>query len=226
MPSLTAELTTLRRLLLTMGAEVEQRVDHAFDALLKHDLRLAERVRDTDDDVDALDLNVESECAAILALHQPVAGDLRYVMAALRINADLERAADLARGVAKRAIKLEYGRPFERPAALGEMAHSIRAMVSDCLGALADMDTARAYRVRLSDKQVDKQYKSLMRWALAQIEAQTIDPKSLLDIIAIMRSMERIADLCTNVAESVVFAADGLVVRHSPVEATPESDVA
>ncbi len=218
MASLSAELLNLRRLLLTMSAEVEQRVRQALDGLLKHDLRSAEAVREGDDPIDQLDVDVESECATILALHQPVASDLRYVMAALRINADLEKIADLARGIAKKVIKLEYLMPLERPPVLREMASSVRVMLADTLRALADGDADLALRVRGSDKNVDRQYKDLMTWAAEQMATTAYDPKALLDVIGIVRTLERIADLCANIAESVVFAASGAIVRHQPVE--------
>lgn len=218
MASLSNELLNLRRLLLTMSAEVEQRVNQTLDGLMKHDLRSAEAVREGDDPIDQLDMDVESECATILALHQPVASDLRYVMAALRINTDLEKIADLARGIAKKVIKLEYLKPLERPAVLQEMASSLRAMIADTMRSLADRDKDLALKVRGSDKNIDRQYKELMTWAAQQMAVQGYDPKALLDIIGIVRSIERIADLCANIAESVVFAANGMVVRHQPVE--------
>jgi phosphate transport system protein len=217
MASLSNELLNLRRLLLTMSAEVEQRVNQALDGLLKHDLRSAEAVREGDDPIDQLDMDVESECATILALHQPVASDLRYVMAALRINADLEKIADLARGIAKKVIKLEYLKPMERPPVLLDMASSVRAMIADTMRSLANGDANLALNVRGADKTVDRQYKELMTWAAQQMSIPGHDPKALLDVIGIVRSIERIADLCANVAESVIFAADGTVVRHQPV---------
>lgn len=218
MASRSVELMKLRRLLLTMSAEVEQRVCEAFEGFLKHDLRQAEHVRDTDDLIDQLDVDIEKECATILALHQPVAGDLRYVMAALRINADLERIADLARGIAKRAIKLEYVKPVDRPPALSTMAQRIRDMLSDSLRSLADMDADLAYRVRGSDKAVDQLHKETMAWAAQQIALGMENPKGFLDLVTIMRSMERIADLASNIAESVVFAVEGAIVRHKRLE--------
>jgi phosphate transport system protein len=220
MASLSNELLNLRRLLLTMSAEVEQRVNQTLDGLLKHDLRSAEAVREGDDPIDQLDMDVESECATILALHQPVASDLRYVMAALRINADLEKIADLARGIAKKVIKLEYLKPLERPPVLLEMASSVRAMISDTMRSLANGDPILALKVRGTDKTVDRQYKELMTWVAQQMSIPGHDPRALLDVIGIVRSIERIADLCANIAESVVFAADGTIVRHQPVVPT------
>lgn len=219
MASLPNELLNLRRLLLTMSAEVEKRVNQALDGFLNHDLRSAEAVREGDDPIDQLDVDVEAECATILALHQPVAGDLRYVMAALRINTDLEKIADLARGIAKKVIKLEYLKPVERPPALRDMAISVRAMLADTLRALADGDAELAMRVRGADRSIDQQYKAIMVWVAEQMASRGCEPRALLDVIGIVRTLERIADLCANIAESVVFAARGTIVRHQPVQA-------
>lgn len=218
MASLAVELTNLRRLLLSMGSEVELRVGQALDGLLRHDLRSAEAVREGDDPIDQYELDVESECATILALHHPLAGDLRYVIASLRINADLEKIADLARGIAKKVIKMEYLRQVERPPALVDMAHTVRNLLGDVLAALATLDVAQAHRVRGADKSVDQFHKTIMKWAVPQIADGSDEPKALLDVLAIVRSLERISDLCSSIAESVVFAAEGRVVRHTTLE--------
>lgn len=228
MGSLSSELLNLKRLLLTMSAEVEKRVNQALDALIKHDLRSAEEVREGDDTVDQLDVDVESECATILALHQPVAGDLRFVMAALRINADLEKMGDLARAIARRVIKLEYKAAVERPPIIRDMAASVRQVLADTMRSLADLDAGLAERVRQSDKPIDQQQKALVRWVVEQLRRPNSDAKTFLDVVGIVRSMERIADLCTSIAESVIFAAEGVIVRHSrvaPIEAGPSDGV-
>ncbi|HBS28267.1 MAG TPA: phosphate transport system regulatory protein PhoU [Phycisphaerales bacterium] len=217
MSSLPVELTKLRRMLLSMGAEVEQRVNEALDSLLRHDLRLAEKVRRGDDVIDKMDVDVEAECVEILALHQPVARDLRYVLAALRINADLERIADLARGIAKRAIKLEHEKQIDRPPALVQMAGAVRSMVADALKALADQDEPLARSIRRRDLIVDDHYKQLMSWSVDTVAAQGEDAKAIIDTLSIVRAMERMADLTTNIAEATIFSIAGEVVRHTPV---------
>ncbi len=216
--SLPTELTKLRRMLLSMGAIVEQRVGQAIEALLRHDLSLAERVRAGDDEVDRLDLDVEKECVEILALHQPVAGDLRYVLAALRVNADLERIADLARSVAKRAIKLEHQRPVKRPRALVELSEAVRALVTDAVSALAKQDSELAMEVRRADKPVDEKYREVFAWAVEEVSQRGDDAKAIIDMLSIVRALERIADLATNIAEAVVFSVGGAIIRHTPVE--------
>lgn len=208
-------------MLLSMGAQVEQRVQHAMSALLRQDLRLAEAVREGDDEIDRLDLSVEAECVEIIALHHPVARDLRYVLAALRINADLERIADLARSIAKRSIKLAYLPPVDRPPALVEMGQRIQSILAETLQALTDQDAVLAQQVRRRDREVDQLYKQLMAWTVDEVAKHGQRPKPVLDMVAVLRSMERIADLATNIAEAVVFSVEGSVVRHQPVEAAP-----
>jgi len=215
--SLPNELIKLRRMLLTMGAEVEQRVTHALDGLLRHDLRLAESVRYGDDEIDQMDVDVEAECVEILALHQPVARDLRYVLAALRINADLERIADLARGVAKRAMKLEEMSPVERPPALLQMAVLLKSMLAETLKALADQDENLARTLRPRDREVDALYKQMMAWSIEHVADHGNDAKAIIGVLSIVRAVERMADLTTNIAEAVIFSVGGEVVRHTPV---------
>jgi phosphate transport system protein len=218
MSSLPDELLKLRRLLLSMGAQVEQRVGHALEALLRHDLRLAEAVREGDDEIDRFDLSVEAECVEIIALHHPVARDLRYVLAALRINSDLEKIADLARGIAKKAIKLEYLPKVDRPPELIAMAKQVTGMLADALQALTEQDAQLAYGVRRTDREVDMLHKEMMAWTLRQVASGEAPPKPLLDMVSVVRSLERIADLSTNIAEAVVFSVEGAVIRHLPVE--------
>lgn len=217
MSSLPDELMKLRRILLTMGAEVEQRVTEAMNALVNSDASLAERVKGGDDAIDALDIDVEAECVEILALHQPVARDLRYVLSALRINADLERIADLARGVAKRVLKLIRKDGLSVPPTLVHMAGEVRSMVSDAVRALADQDEHAAMLVRGRDDAVNADYKSLISWSVQEVADNGDRAKQIIDLLSVVRAMERMADLATNISESVVFSVSGQVVRHSPL---------
>lgn len=214
MSSLAEALTRLRRMLLTMSAEVELRVDHAFDALLRRDVRKAEEVKRGDDAIDQFDVNIETVCVEILALHQPVAVDLRFVLAALRINADLERIGDLARGIAKRAIKLGERRPITLPEPLVEMTTGVRQLLAEALGALAEQDEARARRVRESDEPINRSYHAVFKWAAREIAEHGEEAKAVIDVLSAVRGIERIADLATNIAESVIFAVEGQIVRH------------
>ncbi len=224
MSSLADELTKLRRMLLAMSAEVEQRVDQAFDALLRRDVRKAEVVKRGDDTIDQFDVNIETVCVEILALHQPVAVDLRYVLAALRINADLERIGDLARGIAKRAIKLGERRPITLPQPLVEMTTHVRKLLAESLKALAEQDEKRASDVRQSDEPVNRNYHAVFKWAASEVVEHGDETKAVIDILSAVRGIERIADLATNIAESVIFAVEGRIVRHTRDPAEYRSD--
>ncbi len=218
MSGIADEMTKLRRLLLTMSAEVEQRVHRAIDGLVRHDLRSAEEVRYGDDEIDEMDVNVEAECFEILALHQPMAGDLRFTLATLRINQDLERMGDLARSVARRSIKLETRDPIQRPEVLSRLGSSVKNIVSDAMKALADHDEALCEQVRRADPEIDALYKQVFTWAAEELQSRGELAKPVIDILSIVRALERIADLSVNICETIIFSVEGTVVRHTPVE--------
>lgn len=218
MPGITDEIAKLRRMLLKMSAEVEQRVSGAVDALVRRDLERAAEVRYGDDDIDQFDLDIENECVEILALHQPVARDLRFVLTAMRVNADLERIGDLARAVARRAIKLEKRIPIERPAELAEMARSVRSIISDAMRVLAEPDEAMCAAIRGKDAEIDASYKAVFTWAASKMQDQGEAASAVIDVLSIVRNLERMADLAVNIAEAVIFLIEGTIVRHTPFD--------
>jgi phosphate transport system protein len=211
---LPGELTNLRRNILKMGAAVEQRVEQSVEALLTGDVELAGHVRGGDDEIDQMEIDNEEECLHILALAQPVAGDLRFVLAVLRINNELERIADLAKSVAKRSIDLVELGISELPPALVNMAYETRRMFSDALAALAESEASLAQRVRSADDRVDDLQKEVFRWAQTEIPRHVEITSAALDMLSIARKLERIADLSTGIAEDVIFLTQGTVVRH------------
>lgn len=208
------ELTKLRRALLSMSASAELRVSQAFESLFNRDAGMASAVRDSDREIDEMELDIESECLRILALQHPVASDLRFVLSALRINTELERIADLARGVAKRVIKISGAQPIALPDSMVEMAAAVRKMLSDALKSLASEDEELARQVRRDDAFVDARHKQFYDWAVGQLQNMPDGARAMVDLLFIARAMERIGDLSTNIAEAVIFAAGGGVVRH------------
>jgi phosphate transport system protein len=208
------ELVRLRRALLSMSASAELRVSQAFEALFNRDSGTASAVRDSDREIDEMELDIESECLRILALQHPVASDLRYVLSALRINTELERIADLARGVAKRVIRISSASPVALPESMVQMAAAVRKMLSDALRALASQDEELARQVRRDDAFVDARHKEFYDWAVGQLQRAPDGARAMVDLLFIARAMERIGDLSTNIAEAVIFAAGGGVVRH------------
>lgn len=208
------ELISLRRAILTMGSSVQSRVDQAFEAFLERDLEQARRIKKGDREIDEMEVDIEGECLRVLALCHPLARDLRFVLATIRIDNDLERIADHAKSIAKRVIDLDGLDPVEIPPTIYTMAQTAREMLAESLRALADEDVELARRVRGSDQTVDDIQKSVFQWAQEQIPRDVDSTRTVIDVLSVIRAIERIADLATNIAEDVIFIAEGLVVRH------------
>lgn len=211
---LNKELISLRRAILTMGASVQSRVDRAFEAFLERDVELAKRVRAGDREIDEMEVDIESECLRLFALCHPVARDLRFVLATTRIDNDLERVADHAKSISKRVIDLHEVDPIQLPASLYTMAQTAREMLADALRALADEDADLARRVRETDQIVDDIQKGVFDWAQEEISRDVDATRAVIDVLSVVRAVERVADLATNIAEDVIFIAQGEVVRH------------
>lgn len=215
--TLDTHLIELRRALLVMSASVEHRVASAARALLDHNTDAARSVKGGDREIDRMDVDIEAECLQILALHQPVAKDLRFVVAALRIEADLERIGDLAKGIAKRVLSMSKRATVPIPEALVEMTHCTRGLLGDALGALSEGDAKVASRVRGADQPVDDLYKAVVAWAVREVAESPENATTVIDLLSVARSLERIGDLSTNIAEAVIFEQSGSIVRHAPV---------
>jgi len=214
------ELIEVRRMILTMASSVQRQVDRAIEALTKKDVALARLVQAGDEEINHLELDIENECLRIFALTHPVAGDLRFVMAVLRINNNLERIGDKAKSIAKRIIDLIDCAPLTLPPALIEMAHEARTMLNDALTALTNEDAELCRHVQLSDDRVDALQKELFNWAHKEIPQRVESTHAVIDVLSISRAVERIADLSTNIAEDVIFIVEGAIVRHRKVESS------
>ncbi len=215
--NLSKELTELRRAILTMGATVEQRVNDAIDALFQRDTELAQQVRRGDNEIDQMELDIEQECLRLLALSAPVASDLRFILAVMRINTELERLADNAKTLSKRAISMSKLAPIDLPPALTDMAEASRAMLADVLSALADEESADARRVRGADRRVDDLHREVFAWVQEKIPRDVNCAAAAIEILSVARKLERIGDLCTNIAEDVIFIVEGRIVRHAKI---------
>ncbi len=213
---LPVKLTELKQAILVMGANVEHRVKQATMAILNRDEAAAATVRAGDDEIDRMELDIEEECLRILALSHPVAGDLRFVLAVMRINSELERIADLARSIAKRAQDLQRMETLSFPPGLKLMAEETRGMLSGVLTALSDQDAEFARRIRLADDRVDDLLKEIFAWIQEEIPRHVEHTEQAIDVLSVARKLERIADLATNMAEEVIFLIEGEIVRHSP----------
>jgi len=211
---LIRELDGLRCLLLSLGARVEAAIAKAVMAMVRRDARLAEEVAAADEEVDRMEVEVEEECLKLLALYQPVAGDLRFIVATLKINNDLERMGDLAANIAKGAARLAARDPVEVPANLGAMAAKTRSMVKRSLDALVYADPALAQQVCADDDEVDAFRRNLRERMQADIAEVPERTEAIMTLFMAVGHLERIADMATNIAEDVIYTVEGKIIRH------------
>jgi phosphate transport system protein len=211
---LQRDLEALTKKLLAVGSTVEQATTRALTALVERQLGVAEEVRAGDAAVDQLEVEVEEDCLKILALHAPVAADLRIVIAYLKLNNDLERVGDLARNIAERAVFLATREPIEIPEQIPLMGRYVRGMLRECLDAVVNADTELARKVLDDDDHVDRLHKEVYGVTASRIREQPDRGEELLQLLSVSRYLERMADQATNVAEDVVFMVEGQVIRH------------
>lgn len=211
---LVRDLEKLKKELLLVGSMVEDATNKAIVALIDRRQELAREVIDGDRDVDEREVLVEEECLKVLALHQPVATDLRFVVSVLKVNNDLERVGDLAGNIAARALYFAEFPGVEIQPEIRVMAESTRSMLKDSLKAMIDLDTKLAREVLQKDEEIDRYHKELFG-RLQELMVE--DPETVphrVELLSVSRYLERIADLATNIAEDVIFMVDGDVVRH------------
>lgn len=204
----------LKKEILTIGAYVEDVIDKAILALVHRRPSLSKDIMECDDRIDQLEVEVEEECMKILALHQPVAADLRYIVAVLKVNNDLERMGDLAVNIAHRAYYLGTHEPLDIPDKFNAMANQVRDMVHDTLDALINQDTLLARRVLRQDSLVDRAHRKMFTVLQDLMKRDTSTIVRAVHTLSASRNLERIADLATNIAEDVIFMVEGEVVRH------------
>ncbi len=211
---LLRDLEKLKKELLLVGSMVEDATHKAVLSLVDRRADLAQEVIDGDREVDDKEVQVEEDCLKLLALHQPVAADLRFVVAALKANNDLERVGDLADNLAGRALYLAERKPIEIPSEIENMAVVVRTMLRDSLTAFVHGDTDLARQVVVDDEVVDRQHKELYGLFENRFLEQPAEIDLNVQLLSVSRYLERMADLATNIAEDVVFMVDGEVVRH------------
>jgi phosphate transport system protein len=211
---LERELERLRKQVLSLSAVVEENVRQAVQALEKADEKLAQKVIETDVEVDHAEVDVEEECLKLLALYQPVAIDLRFIVAVLKINSDLERIGDLAVNIAERALFLATQPPVTTSFNFLGMAEKAQAMVHKSLDALVNMDGGLAREVCASDDEIDAMNRRMYHQVEEGIQQHPEQMKSLVHLLSTSRHLERIADHATNIAEDVIYMTEGIIARH------------
>lgn len=211
---LEKEIEKLKRKALGLSALVEEIVHKAIASVENGDIRLADQVIESDRRIDEMEVDVEEECLKILALHQPVAIDLRYIVGVLKLNNDLERIADLAVNIAEQARPLTAAGARGLPSKIREMARAVESMLAGSLDSLVNLDSNAAWSVCAADDAVDNLHRDT--YAMIKTEIQK-DPKKtdvLIHHLSVSRYLERIADHATNIAEDVVYLVAGDIVRH------------
>ncbi|RJP77751.1 MAG: phosphate transport system regulatory protein PhoU [Candidatus Zixiibacteriota bacterium] len=211
---LQREVEKLKKKLLAISAMVQDIIDQAVEALRLRDARLAERVIESDEDIDRMELEIEEDCLKILALYNPVAHDLRFVVAVLKMNNDLERMADQAVNIAERAKYLSGCEDVDVPADLSRLADVVQQMLHNVLDALIHLDTHLARQVIRDDDQADEIHRRMYRLTQECIRRDPSQIEAQFNIISISRNLERIADQITNIAEDIIYMAEGHLVRH------------
>jgi phosphate transport system protein len=214
---LAKEVTRLKKKILELSAVVEESARNAVVAVVQRDAVMAGEVIDGDERVDGMEVEIEEECLKILALHQPVAIDLRYIVTVLKINNDLERIGDLAVNIAKGAIFLADHRGAETPPKLFDMTEKTRAMLHRSLDALVDVSADTAREVLALDDDIDKLHKKMFETLKAQMRENPDEIDGYMRLLTVSRNLERMADLATNIAEDVIYLIEGDIVRHGHV---------
>lgn len=211
------DLDRLKKRLLALGGMVETAIHEATSALLERRPERAKGVPDGDNEIDLEEVAIEEECLKILALHQPVAGDLRFVVAALKVNNDLERMGDTAANIAERVLELgELGQlsRADLPAELPDMVAKARQMIRDSLESLVKQDAAQARGVLPADDEVDALHRRMFGILCERMRRSPDKVDAGVDLLSISRQVERLADLSTNIAEDMIFMQEGEIVRH------------
>jgi phosphate transport system protein len=209
------ELDHLKQTLLAMGALVEDQIRRVMRALIDRDDALAKHVIERDREVNAYDLEIDEKCVELLALHQPAAGDLRFITTAMKIVTDLERIGDQAVNIAQRTLELNLEPQLKPYIDLPRMADQAQRMVKESLDAFVARDTQLARRVCAEDEPVDALNHQIFRELLTFMmeDAKTI-PRAI-RLILIARFLERVADHATNIAEMVIYMVESKMVRHT-----------
>jgi len=208
------DLERLKKELLTLGSMVEEAINKSILALVNRRAELGEEVIQGDELINQKEVFIGEEALKMLALHQPVAGDLRFIIGVLKVNNDLERMGDLAVNIAERADYLARKDVIGVELDFPRMAGAVQKMVRLSLDALVNKDTGVAKKVLLMDDDVDALNREMFIILQNVMRNDSHTIKRAVHLISVSRHLERIADLATNIAEDVVFMVDGETIRH------------
>jgi phosphate transport system protein len=208
------DLKSLRDMLIRMGGLIEDQIEQSINSLVNRDATLAEAVIDRDKEVNRMDANVDDFCIRLLALHQPAAKDLRFIMTALKITTDLERVGDIAVNICERSLELMREAPLKPYIDIPRMAGIAEKMIRDSLNAFIREDTSLALQVCTADEEIDDLNEQIFRETVSYMIAEPKTINRAMKISFVSKYLERIADHATNIAEMVVYMVKGKSIRH------------
>lgn len=212
------ELDKIKKLLLSLSALVEERVNLAVISVLNNDSEMALSIIQRDEEIDAREVEIEEECLKVMALHQPVAIDLRFLVAVIKINTDLERIGDQAVNIAERVQIIAKQKPCDFVYDYSIMSEKAQQMLHDSLDAFVNLDAGLAHKVIAMDDDVD-QLQSDAYDVIKQAMADKRDCLSyLINLLLVSRHLERLADHATNIAEEIIYLVEGEIIRHTQVK--------
>jgi phosphate transport system protein len=211
---LVRELERLKKMILTLGALTERSVRTAIRAIESRDINEAKSVIQEDVEIDQMEVEIEEECLKLLALHQPVAIDLRFIVTVIKINSELERIADQAVNIAERMINIAKRERIQVSFDYSGMAEKTQLMLKSALDSLVNLDIELARKVIFLDDEVDKMKRDVYDKVKEAIQAQPQHVGYLINLLLISRHLERIGDHATNIAQEVIYLVEGEIHRH------------
>ena len=212
--NLPSRVLELRRNLLALGALVEQRVHGMVEVVREGDTDLARKIRAGDAEIDAMQLELETECMRLLALGSPVASDLRMILTAMRVSNEFERVADMCKGISKRVTRLVEEGNYRYPPALVQMAEGAAQMMRDVLVAFSNGDIKLCLEIRRADGYIDELNREIVVWSREWISQDVEKSGAAIELLSVAQRIERLADIVTAIAEDTVFLVEGRLVRH------------
>lgn len=211
------ELDKIKKKILSLGTMVEENVRMAIKAIEEFDAGVAKMIISSDHKIDEMEVEVEEECLKIMALHQPVAVDLRFLVAVIKINNDLERIGDQAVNIAQRVKTITKKEGLDFVFDYSVMAEKAQTMLKMSLDALVNLDEDLAFKVLLLDDEVDAKKKEAYNLIKGAISENPDNVSYLINLLLISRHLERLADHATNIAEEVIYMIEGEIVRHGKI---------
>ena len=208
------ELEDLKKLIFSLGTQVEENVELALKSFEENLHSLVDQVFKNDSDIDQLEVKAEETCLKILALHQPVAVDLRFIIAVLKMTNDLERISSLASGIAKNSILFNKNKNNKNPLHLNPMSGMVTKFVHKCIDSLMNMDVEIAREVVQDDQNIDEMKKELKHNILNELQSDSSHAESLVALLTACNRLERIGDHAQNIAEDVIYLIDAEIIRH------------